>query len=328
VNHLLAIGLLLLWAPAAAAQDLDRDGLDDSFEQALLERFIPSFYLSAGECDGLPASFASGTDHPVVVARNGTIHGRAFSASEGAVELQYFHLWARDCGRAGHALDAEHVSALIEPQADGTWAARLWYAAAHEDTICDQSSGARASTLGALSAGPPVYISRGKHASYLARGHCTRGCGGDACPLGPPLGVSALLNIGEPGAPLNGATWTASTRWPLGLKLQSDFAPDVRARLDRAEDEHVIALTSHLRASQAPVLAGDTALDALVHAGHASVTAIAAGRRNVGGAVAKSLSGVVRAFGRSGRELPLRQVWRAPWCCRPRLLSSSSACRS
>ena len=217
----------MLWAPAASAQDLDHDGLEDAFEQALLERFIPTFYVSAGECDGLPAAFAPGTADPAVAARNGTIHGRAFPAANGRVELQYFHLWARDCGRGGHALDAEHVSALIEPLPDGSWAATLWYAAAHEDTFCDHSTGARATTLGAVSAGPRVYISRGKHASYLDQGHCARGCGTDACPMGQPLAVAALVNIGEPGAPLNGATWLASARWPLGNKLQTDFDSSV-----------------------------------------------------------------------------------------------------
>ena len=274
MTYLVAAALLLLWVPAAAAQDLDRDGLDDPIEQALLERFIPTFVLSAGECDGLPASFASGTEHPMLAASNGTIHGRAFPAAGGAIELQYFHLWARDCGRGGHALDAEHVSALIEPQPDGSWAARLWYAAAHEDTICDQSSGARASTLDAESAGPIVYISRGKHASYLTPAQCRWGCGSDACPLGQPLRVAALVNIGEPGVPLNGATWVASARWPLGAKLQSDFDPAVKARLDRPAVAHVISLMRHRRAPLAPVLAGDTALDGLAHAGSATTSAL------------------------------------------------------
>jgi hypothetical protein len=169
--------LLMLPAALASAQDLDRDGLDDGFEQSLLERFIPTFYVSAGECDGLPASFAPGTVHPTVAARNGTIHGRAFPVAGGGVELQYFHLWARDCGRGGHALDAEHVSALLASSREGSWSAQLWYAAAHEDTFCDHSTGAPAITLGAQLAGPRVYISRGKHASYLSPGHCARGCG-------------------------------------------------------------------------------------------------------------------------------------------------------
>ena len=56
------------------------------------------------------------------------------------------------------------------------------------------------------------------------------------------------------------------TRNRLGVKLRSDFDPDVRTSLDRGEVARVIALATHLRPVQAPVLAGDTALDALAHA--------------------------------------------------------------
>lgn len=285
MTYLLAAVLVWLWVSPAAAQDLDRDGLDDTFEQALLERFLPTFFVSAGECDGLPASFAPGTSHPEVLARDGTIHGRVFPASDGTIEVQYFHLWARDCGRGGHSLDAEHVSVLLDYHGQEwgqpfrvaqapDWAARLWYAAAHEDTLCDQSSGAHALALGAVSAGPAVYISRGKHASYLNPGQCKWGCGGDACPRGQPLRVAAVVNIGEPGVPLNGATWIGSARWPLGAKLTSDFDPATKARLDRSGAARIISLMLHRRTPQAPVLAGDTAVDGLVHAGTASITAL------------------------------------------------------
>lgn len=85
----------------------------------------------------------------------------------------------------GHPLDAEHVSALVEStslsSAADQWTVRLWYAAAHEDTICDASSDARASSLDAERGGPRIFVSRGKHASYLTRGQCKWGCGVDAC---------------------------------------------------------------------------------------------------------------------------------------------------
>lgn len=167
------------------------DGLDDRLEQALLERFLPTFLLSAGECDGLPASFEPGSPEPRLRAKNGTIYGQVFRVApmdraQVAVEIHYFHLWANDCGRGGHPLDAEHVSALVEStslsSAADQWTARLWYAAAHEDTICDASSGARASSLDAeRGGGPRIFVSRGKHASYLTRGQCKWGCGVDAC---------------------------------------------------------------------------------------------------------------------------------------------------
>lgn len=47
MTYLLAAALVWPWASPAAAQDLDH--------------FLPTFVVSAGECDGLPASFALGT---------------------------------------------------------------------------------------------------------------------------------------------------------------------------------------------------------------------------------------------------------------------------
>ena len=93
--------------------------------------------------------------------------------------------------------------------------------------------------------------------------------------MGERLAVAALVNTGEPGAPLNGATWLASARWPLGNKLRSDFEPGVKTRLDHVQAGSAIALTSHLRAPQPPVLAGDTALDGIIHVGHATAKALA-----------------------------------------------------
>jgi hypothetical protein len=166
--HACALVLLLASALPAAAQDLDRDGLADSLEQALLERFLPTLVLSAGECDERPASMVPGSADPVVAARDGTIYGhvapRGGASGRAEIELKYFHLWARDCGRPQHALDVERVSALLHaPGLDApvdVWQAAYWYAAAHEGTVCDASSGATGTTLRASASGPFVYVSR------------------------------------------------------------------------------------------------------------------------------------------------------------------------
>ena len=214
-----------------------------------------------------------------------------------------------DCGRGGHALDAEHVSALVESARldapAGAWTARLWYAAAHEGTLCDASSGAHASSIGAERAGPDIFVSRGKHASYLTQGQCKWGCGGDVCSDAQPLQPAAIINIGEPGAPMNGAEWVASRRWRLAEKLQSDFDPSVRAKLDASNTARVISLMIHLRAPQAPVLAGDTVVDALATAGRSTSSAlnatgdvaaqaVGASAHAVGASMKRTASGIAR----------------------------------
>lgn len=287
MRPLLITILLGVCAVPAAAQDLDRDGLADAFEQALLERFTPSIKLDSRECDVAPASFAAGVRDPFVLARDGTLYGQAFRVGDAngrvQVELHFYHLWQRDCGRPSHDLDAEHVSAIVSATSlsapASEWKADAWYAAAHEDTVCDASSGASAITLHAEAAGPQVFVSRGKHASYLDRGQCKWGCGSDVCDGGRPLAIAKVVNIGEVDAPLNGADWIHSRRWALADKMRSDFDPSTRASLDGTN--HIVSLMLHRRPLQSPILAGDTALDGLSTAARSTGRALDTARRHV-----------------------------------------------
>ena len=81
----------------------------------------------------------------------------------------------------------------------------------------------------AVEHGPDVWISEGKHASFLTSNLCGRGCGADACKLTKRLEPARLINIGEPGAPMNGAIWVNSQAWPMASKMTTDFDA---ARLD------------------------------------------------------------------------------------------------
>jgi len=246
--------LFALLAPLAGAQlsDADADGIDDALEQALLERFLPAFQIGEGECDVRPTRFLPGSVRPRGVARDGTIYGQVSPGPRGnEVELHFYHLWNLDCGGvSGHPLDVEHVSALVRSEGGGPptgasatgWAATHWYAAAHEDTACEASHGARAVSLEATTQGPAVWISEGKHASFLDPDVCTKACGADRCDRAMPLEVASVVNLGERGAPLNGANWIASDAWPLADKLQTDFGADVLARLDATEDGDIVTV--------------------------------------------------------------------------------------
>jgi hypothetical protein len=285
----LIVAALLCAAVPAAAQDLDRDGLSDSLEQLLLEKFAPTLLLSRHECAGLPASFQPGNGDPKVVAKDATLYGQAFpiGVDEGRarVELHFFHLWDRDCGKVSHDLDAEHVSAIVSAAGldapAGEWRADAWYAAAHEGSVCDASSGASARVLGAESSGPRVFVSSGKHASYFDRGQCKWGCGSDECSGDLPIRASAVINLGELDAPINGAVWAHSSRWPLAEKFSSDFDPQLRARLESPRSTHVIPLMQRWRAPQAPMLAGDTAFDGLSTAAESTANALKTATRAV-----------------------------------------------
>lgn len=249
------VAVSLCWPFLLAAQDTDHDGLPNSLEKDLLARFAPTFLVSSHDCDVLPATFAPGETAPRAVARDGRIYGQVFPAASAGghafIEIHYYHLWNADCGRMAHPLDAEHVSALLEaPERNAKatqWKAVYWWAGAHENTICNTSQGAPAAVVNAERNGAIVWISEGKHASYLSEDACRGGCGGDRCEKGITLGGGEVVNLGEPGAPMNGAVWTAARTWRLEEKMHTDFSPAV---LDQLQRSNAVVM---LHPSRAPV---------------------------------------------------------------------------
>ena len=367
---LMALLAFPLVASTTPEDDLDADGLPDQLEQELLERFLPTFYVSAGDCDVSPSRFAPGSVDPRPIDRDGTIYGQAFPAPAGPngprIELHFYHLWGKDCGRFSHSLDVEHVAALVElspavgvsdaraadgmdsnglvqpkrpvgpnPQRQSTpvsaskgmeqpwmagdgwkdaegwrWVARYWFAAGHESTVCDVSHAAKAPALLAEHVGPEVWISTGKHASYLALERCRFGCGGDTCPDMQRLRVAGVINVGEQGAPLNGSTWIASKRWPFTDKLASRFPAVAIARIDAAKPESIVAVNEALPPVRATILAGGETLDGMatggrhtgdaIRTGHGSTeNALGKAAESTGGALRKSVRAVHRALGGS-----------------------------
>ncbi|MGC4054042.1 MAG: hypothetical protein QM757_33575 [Paludibaculum sp.] len=280
-------------------------------EQALLEQFVPKLQLSSQECDLLPAEFRPGLPHPQMLARNGTLYGQVFPRTSSAlsgrlIEIHYYHLWSRDCGRGGHRLDAEHVSVLVREQstagATDDWTALFWYAAAHEDTLCDFSSAAKAKDLAAEDGGATIWVSRGKHASFLNHGACTWGCGGDVCEGGKPWKATRIINVGEAAALLNGTEWIRSNQWPMLEKLGIDFTDELIASLSKRREPGVMTLHVPLRTPQAVLLAGDSTADALAVSGVKTGNALASAGSSTDGAVLKSAGKTGGAIGTAGAK--------------------------
>jgi hypothetical protein len=232
---------MLAYAQGPVEVDTDGDGLSDLREQALLERFVPRFQVSRADCAVKPALFEEGVAKPTVVERDGTIYGQVtprerVRGGDAVVEVHFYDLWSVDCGRMGHPLDAEHVSALLRAKTMDSpvedWRAVYWFAAAHEGTVCDASEVAAAKVLDAERQGATVWLSAGKHGAFLNETACTQGCGGDRCVEMTPLVVTRVINLGEPGAAMHEAVWAESTAWPLAAKMQSDFSAATIARLE------------------------------------------------------------------------------------------------
>ncbi len=314
---LLLFTLLGLSMPSATAgfpggnSDLDGDGLDDALEQVLLDRFEPTFQVSRSECAGQPSEFGTGLERPVAVAANGTIYGQAFPAKpvglDGSfVEIHYYHLWARDCGSFGHRLDAEYVSALVRADvADSSpeaWKAVYWYAAAHEGTLCDASNAARSEAVQAETRGPKVWISQGKHASFLSRELCSKiGCGGDRCDDMKALPTRGVVNIGEPASPMNGALWINGPGWPLPSKLKADFddtSLEPFSRLGMSEAEF---MNGSLPPTKAFLLAGNRTIESLMVTDAQTRSALSTAGQEAGGAAKGGLGSAMRSVWQSLR---------------------------
>ena len=315
----LALALLLLWVAhgsaqtrSAAATDSDGDGISDATEQSLLEQFLPRYQLSAGECDARPAMFAEGVSRATPVERDGTIYGQVAPRGMDArgralVEVHFYDLWAKDCGRKGHALDAEHVSVLLRAAAMGApageWRAVYWFAAAHEGTMCDMSQVATGTALGAETRGPEVWISAGKHAAYLAEAICNGGCGADRCQRAEPMTVVRVVNLGEPSAAMHGAQWVSDPRWPLRAKMETDFPAAALARLERQEfGEPVLSNGAH-GSVRGTIYVANATYGGLATSAANTAGALGTADNETMGALAETRDKTAHALGRSVRSV-------------------------
>ena len=220
------------------------------------------------------------------------------------MEIHFYHLWSEDCGPHGHPLDTEHVSALVRASGgdvrSATWKAVYWYAAAHENTVCDVSQIARASTLGAEEGGAKVWISPGKHASYLDERLCARGCGADRCEAMSALGAGRVINLGEVGHPMNGAVFAASAAWPLeGKMTTSNFPALALAHVDATPKTEISWFRAGRHPAQGVIAVSGTTEGAIAAGGRSTTGALGVAEDATGGAISVAAGSTGNALGKS-----------------------------
>jgi len=303
-------------SPASvSAQDVDsdHDGLSDHSEQALLDQFVPTLIVARRDCSNVPAEFFPDTPAPLVLEENGTIYGQAFPSKlstpeHPAVELHFYHLWRTDCGLHGHHLDTEHVAVLVRAsnsdaakRGDTTkWHAEFWYAAAHENTLCDVSQIARASTLHAVDQGAKIWVSPGKHASYLNETLCDRGCGADKCIDMTALKIRQVVNLGEINHPMNGSSFITSGQWPLAAKMSiTNFPPQTIARLEALPDSDIVWFNPGHHPAQQVIAVSSTTEQSLAASRHNTNSALSTASDNADVAMSLAGSSLGNALGNS-----------------------------
>jgi hypothetical protein len=217
-----------------------------------------------------------------------------------------------------HSRDAEHVSVLVgrgDSPVSTEWKALYWYAAAHEDTVCDASQIARAATLHAEEHGQPVWISRGKHASFLSDTICRGGCGGDDCSAVQPMNTAKIINLGELSAPMNGTIWVASPIWPLATKMgRSDFSQPRTTLVDGNADANIAWANPGKKPIVAIILGSNNALagaatgvnatsEALDTADAHTTKALSSASDTTSGSLEKTYRSVKKALGLSAQKV-------------------------
>ncbi len=294
---------------AQIASDSDEDGMDDALEQALLKQFAPTFMVGRHDCSEIPAKFEPNVQIPKLESEDGTIYGQVFPVKSSnqdipTAEIHFYHLWRRDCGPHGHSLDTEHVAVLVRASnanaGPATWKALYWYAAAHEDTVCDVSQITRASTLDAEEKGATVWISPGKHASYLNEALCHGGCGADKCVDMVALPPGKIINLGEPGHPMNGSVFIASSEWPLLNKMSNtNFPAEPLARLNGMPDTDIAWANAGSHPAQQIIAVSGSTERALAGSARDTTASLSGAGKSTGAALSVAQDGTGNAIGTS-----------------------------
>jgi len=106
-----------------------------------------------------------------------------------------------------------------------------------------------------------------------------------------------LINIGELGAPLNGAEWTASSQWGLAQKMQSAFSQEIVKEMNDLGPEAVPPHQSHARI-QTVVSAGGSSLDAIDLGRQKTSAGVSIGQVKTGNALSRGIGSMQRSLKR------------------------------
>jgi hypothetical protein len=129
------------------------------------------------------------------------------------------------------------------------------------------------------------------------------------------LSPSKIVNLGEPGHPMNGSVFIASSEWPLMNKMSNtDFPPEPIARLNKLPETDIAWFNAGKHPTQGIIanssatqhaLAGSArnTTSALSTAATSTDTAISVAQDNTGNAIQKSYRHTVHGLGVSAKHV-------------------------
>ena len=167
------IGVVTTPTPASAMTDVDADGLDDGFEDALASQFFPrSVWFDSGEDCTAPASPGNPGTALTRVKRH--------PDDPAKIAIQYVLLFRRDCGEllgyGAHHGDVEPFAITAAPNPE----CPSGYGIFAVETVAHESGGGGVEQIGERLLGnfcdwdSKIYVSENKHGLYLADETCDR----------------------------------------------------------------------------------------------------------------------------------------------------------
>jgi hypothetical protein len=123
-----------------------------------------------------------------------------------------------------------------------------------------------------------------------------------------PLAPAKLVNLGEPGHPMNGSLFIASAAWPLAAKMaETNFPSPVLARLGKLPDSQIAWFNEGRHPSQGVIaISSETESHAVAGvslAAKAADSSVSVANGSTGNALQKSYRHTVHALGTSARHV-------------------------
>ncbi len=180
-----------------AKVDLDGDGLDDAWEQSIVEAYLP--YLSYDPKDGCSRAV-------------GLYRLRTHPEDSKRLHLTFVLLFEKDCGASSHVGDDEVFGATIDPAKPAPAGLVAVRAISHQGTACEAKTicgtcpgltPCATATRRGKPGYPVVFYSKDKHGAYMDKVKCDGACFfTNYCTLAPAPTEPRFGNAGEPGKPL------------------------------------------------------------------------------------------------------------------------------
>jgi hypothetical protein len=207
-------------ADTAMIVDDDGDGLDDALETRLAIAYMPYISIDPADNCALDGMLVRVRPHPADATK---------------ILIVYDHLYANDCGFAGHVGDDEVFGVAIDPAIPPPAGILAIRAVSHQNTPCERDT--QCSTCGdsrpacdrATDMTPIVYASKDKHGNYATLAQCPLiGTCFDQCTLNPARRMPAVVNAGEPAHHLVDDLTTqgfVTADWPAELQHFDPWDP-------------------------------------------------------------------------------------------------------